>query len=386
MELARGRRRTSRPASTRPPCGSAACRTRNGSTARRSMPRRVRPCRRSSDDAAPSAPTYADCEHRVIIVGTRLDTRVERELLALIDTIDLILIDLQVSLQIDVQISRSRFADCALAVGANRQSDDAVDLEVFDRSAIRIAFQRCQSELHFGGPLDRALLVAALNNVATRLRIDSVRATSESGSGHPTSCCSAADLVAALFFAEMRFDPKDPQHPGSDRFVLSKGHAAPLLYAAWAEAGAFDRVGAAEAARADLRPRRASDAAAAVRRRRHRVARPGHLRRDRQRAERAPHQVGLPHLLPARRRRVGRRLGLGSGRSRRERRPRQPVRHHRRQRPRPEPRDDVAARHRAVRAPLARASAGTPSSSTATTWTRFSTPTPRPARPRAGRR
>ena len=47
--------------------------------------------------------------------------------------------------------------------------------------------------------------------------------------------------MAALFFAEMRFDPKDPQHPGSDRFVLSKGHAAPILYAAWAEAGAFDR-------------------------------------------------------------------------------------------------------------------------------------------------
>ena len=47
--------------------------------------------------------------------------------------------------------------------------------------------------------------------------------------------------MAALFFAEMRFDPKDPQNPDSDRFVLSKGHAAPILYAAWAEAGAFDR-------------------------------------------------------------------------------------------------------------------------------------------------
>ena len=90
-------------------------------------------------------------------------------------------------------------------------------------------------------PLDRASLVPALKNVATRLRIDSIRSTSQSASGHPTSCCSAADLVAALFFAEMRFDPKDPKHPGSDRFVLSKGHAAPLLYAAWAEAGAFDR-------------------------------------------------------------------------------------------------------------------------------------------------
>src|SRR5579864_4384675 len=90
-------------------------------------------------------------------------------------------------------------------------------------------------------PLDRASLIPALTNIATQLRIDSIRSTSEAGSGHPTSCCSAADLLAALFFAEMRFDPKDPRHPGSDRFVLSKGHAAPVLYAAWAEAGAFDR-------------------------------------------------------------------------------------------------------------------------------------------------
>jgi transketolase len=88
--------------------------------------------------------------------------------------------------------------------------------------------------------MDRTALISALTNIATRLRIDSIRSTSEAGSGHPTSCCSAADLVAALFFAEMRFDPRDPRHPGSDRFVLSKGHAAPVLYAAWAEAGAFD--------------------------------------------------------------------------------------------------------------------------------------------------
>src|SRR5580765_615955 len=89
--------------------------------------------------------------------------------------------------------------------------------------------------------LDRAALVAALTNVATQLRIDSLTSTSEAGSGHPTSCCSAADLVAALFFAEMRFLPKEPQNPDSDRFILSKGHAAPVLYAAWAEAGAFER-------------------------------------------------------------------------------------------------------------------------------------------------
>jgi transketolase len=88
---------------------------------------------------------------------------------------------------------------------------------------------------------DRTSLIPALKNIATRLRIDSIRSTSESGTGHPTSCMSMADIMAALFFAEMRFDPKDPKHPESDRFVLSKGHAAPILYAAWAEAGAFDR-------------------------------------------------------------------------------------------------------------------------------------------------
>ncbi|HEY2907949.1 MAG TPA: transketolase [Vicinamibacterales bacterium] len=90
-------------------------------------------------------------------------------------------------------------------------------------------------------PLDRKTLIPALKNIATRLRIDSVKSTSEAGSGHPTSCCSAAELMAAVFFAEMRFDPKDPHNPESDRFILSKGHAAPILYSAWAEAGAFDR-------------------------------------------------------------------------------------------------------------------------------------------------
>jgi transketolase len=83
--------------------------------------------------------------------------------------------------------------------------------------------------------------LAVLHNIATQLRIDSVRSTTEAGSGHPTTCLSAADLIAALFFAEMRFDPKDPQHPEADRFVLSKGHGAPILYSVWAELGLFPR-------------------------------------------------------------------------------------------------------------------------------------------------
>jgi transketolase len=81
--------------------------------------------------------------------------------------------------------------------------------------------------------------LAALQIAARNLRIHSLRSTAEAGSGHPTSCLSAADLVSAIFFHAMRFDPTDPSQPGNDRFVLSKGHAAPILYAALAEAGAL---------------------------------------------------------------------------------------------------------------------------------------------------
>jgi len=76
-----------------------------------------------------------------------------------------------------------------------------------------------------------------LRKIATRLRIHSLRATTVAGSGHPTTCLSAADLAACLFFREMRWNPKDPNDPANDEFVLSKGHAAPLLWAVYAEAG-----------------------------------------------------------------------------------------------------------------------------------------------------
>jgi len=76
-----------------------------------------------------------------------------------------------------------------------------------------------------------------LKQKATNLRIHSINATSKAGSGHPTTCLSAADIVAALFFHTMRYDTSNAQNPHNDRFILSKGHAAPLLYAAYAEAG-----------------------------------------------------------------------------------------------------------------------------------------------------
>jgi transketolase len=74
---------------------------------------------------------------------------------------------------------------------------------------------------------------------ARRLRIHSLRTTTKAGSGHPTSCLSCAEIMAALFFHAMRFDPANPNANDGDRFVLSKGHAAPVLYAALAEAGVF---------------------------------------------------------------------------------------------------------------------------------------------------
>jgi transketolase len=81
--------------------------------------------------------------------------------------------------------------------------------------------------------------IELLKGIANQLRIHSITATTAAGSGHPTSCCSAADVVAALFFGHMRFDAKNPHYHNNDRFILSKGHAAPLLYAAWAETGLF---------------------------------------------------------------------------------------------------------------------------------------------------
>jgi transketolase len=79
--------------------------------------------------------------------------------------------------------------------------------------------------------------IELLKGIANQLRIHSIEATTAAGSGHPTSCCSAADLVATLFFGQMRYDAKNPHFYNNDRFILSKGHAAPLLYAAWAENG-----------------------------------------------------------------------------------------------------------------------------------------------------
>ncbi len=78
-----------------------------------------------------------------------------------------------------------------------------------------------------------------MEGVAKELRRHIIRMTGKAGSGHPGGSLSAADIVTALYFRVLRHNPEDPLWPDRDRFVLSKGHAAPLLYAALAESGYF---------------------------------------------------------------------------------------------------------------------------------------------------
>ena len=82
--------------------------------------------------------------------------------------------------------------------------------------------------------------IKQLEDMANTLRIESIRATNAAKSGHPTSCASMAELITTLFFHTMKIKPKEPKSACSDRFVLSKGHAAPILYAAWSHTGLFD--------------------------------------------------------------------------------------------------------------------------------------------------
>ena len=83
---------------------------------------------------------------------------------------------------------------------------------------------------------------ADLQARAKTIRRDILTSTTTAGSGHPTSSLSATDLATVLYFGGvLRYDPKNPTWPERDRFILSKGHAAPLLYALLAEAGYFSK-------------------------------------------------------------------------------------------------------------------------------------------------
>lgn len=91
-------------------------------------------------------------------------------------------------------------------------------------------------------PAQPVLDTPDLKEKARQIRLDILEMTVRAGSGHPSSSWSATEIAVALFFGGvLSYDPADPWWPGRDRFIMSKGHAAPLLYAVLAHAGYFDR-------------------------------------------------------------------------------------------------------------------------------------------------
>lgn len=85
----------------------------------------------------------------------------------------------------------------------------------------------------------QANAVATIKELASQLRADSIRSTTEAGSGHPTSSMSAADIMAVLMTKFLKYDFSKPEHPNNDRLIFSKGHACPLLYSMYKAAGAI---------------------------------------------------------------------------------------------------------------------------------------------------
>jgi transketolase len=86
---------------------------------------------------------------------------------------------------------------------------------------------------------DRDALIERLTGIARDLRITDLEMITEAGSGHPGGTLSAADMIAALYFSRLRLRPDEPAWPDRDRFVLSKGHCVPIVYAAMAKLGYF---------------------------------------------------------------------------------------------------------------------------------------------------
>jgi len=89
--------------------------------------------------------------------------------------------------------------------------------------------------------IDREALIKELNEEARQLRIEDIRMLVKAGSGHPGGTLSAADMVAALYLHKMRLTPNEPDWPDRDRFILSKGHCVPIVYAALARVGTIPR-------------------------------------------------------------------------------------------------------------------------------------------------
>lgn len=107
------------------------------------------------------------------------------------------------------------------------------------RTALRGSAGIITADVTSSTPLPLTVSVPELRGIATKLRRHVIRMTAAAGSGHPGGSLSAADILATLYFAVMRHNPDQLDWPDRDRFILSKGHAAPVLYAALAECGYF---------------------------------------------------------------------------------------------------------------------------------------------------
>ena len=88
--------------------------------------------------------------------------------------------------------------------------------------------------------MDTQLDLDLVGRLATQLRVDSIRCSTEAGSGHPTSSLSAADLMAVLLVGHLRYDWQQPGLPGNDHLIFSKGHASPLLYSMFRAVGVVE--------------------------------------------------------------------------------------------------------------------------------------------------
>jgi transketolase len=88
-------------------------------------------------------------------------------------------------------------------------------------------------------PFAQTTDVAQMEEIAKRLRVRIIEMSAAAGSGHPSTSLSSVEIVCALHFSKLRWDPLNPAWSERDRFILSKGHGVPVLYAAYAEAGAI---------------------------------------------------------------------------------------------------------------------------------------------------
>jgi transketolase len=127
----------------------------------------------------------------------------------------------------------------ATSTGADRQQGPEPDMSKSKKAPHLAAVEAADASPSSRPARGTAHTIPELERYATLLRIDCVRMLAVAKSGHLDSSLSAADIVAALYYRLLRHDPERPRWPGRDRFVLSKGHAAPIQYAALARHGYF---------------------------------------------------------------------------------------------------------------------------------------------------